>query len=182
MRPRVDLDPFKDEIIGLFHQKHTTEIICALMKQRHSLDLSDGTLSRRLREWGLRRLPPKTINDAALRDRIQSLVRDGLSDKEIVTVLRREEGFSQISQSKVSKTRRKLGLRLRTDDPQARMEQEAEIEEVIRREIEQGEIEGYGRRLLHSHLRAKGHVFPRYVYRFDHRIQKEGNSLRVFIH
>lgn len=161
MRPRIDLDPYKDEIIGLFHQKYTTEIICALMKQRHSLDLSDGTLSRRLREWGLRRFPAKTFNDADLRDRIQSLVRDGFSDKEIVEILRREEGYSHISQSKVSKTRRKLGLRLRTDDPQARREQEAQIEEVIRQEIQQREIEGYGRRLLHSHLRAKGHVFPR---------------------
>jgi arginine repressor len=163
MRPRIDLDPYKDEIIGLFNQKYTTEIICALMKQRHSLDLSDGTLSRRLREWGLRRLPSKRVDDAALRERITSLVRDDLSDKEIAEILRREESFSGLSQSKVSKTRRKMGLRLRTDDPQARQAQDAQIEEVIRQEIEKGEIEGYGRRLLHSHLRAKGHVFPRYV-------------------
>jgi DNA-binding HxlR family transcriptional regulator len=89
------LDPYKDEITKLFHQKYTTEIICALLKQRHSVDVSDGTLSRRLREWGLRRLPPKVADEPALHDRIKSLVLDGLSDKEIVPTLRREGGISR---------------------------------------------------------------------------------------
>lgn len=83
VRPQIDLNPYKDEITALFYQQQTTETICIELAQRYSINISHSTLVRRLREWGLHWLPPKTINNKALCERIQSLVRDNLSDAEI---------------------------------------------------------------------------------------------------
>jgi arginine repressor len=118
VRPQIDLNPYKDEITALFYQQKTTETICIELAQRYSINISHSTLVRRLREWGLRRLPPKTINNEALCERIQSLVRDNLSDAEILPTLHRE-GF-QIAQDTMKKLRQHLGLRRRTDGYEAR--------------------------------------------------------------
>lgn len=121
--------------------------------------MHQGTLRRRLQEWGLRRLPSKIADNTALCERVQSLVYDNLSDREILPMLHRE-GF-QISQDTLRKLRQQLGLRRRTDGPEAQRLQEYQIREVLQQEIQDGNIEGYGRGLLHTYLRQRGHVFPR---------------------
>ncbi|KAJ5460980.1 uncharacterized protein N7458_002532 [Penicillium daleae] len=138
VRPQIDLNPYKDEIMALFNQQKTTETICIELSQRHSINISYPTLARRLQAWGLRRLPSKTADNQALCDRIRSLVRDNYSDKEILPILQRE-GF-KIAHITLKRPRQQLSLRLRTDDPEARR---------------------YGRGLLYTYLRQKGHTFPR---------------------
>jgi hypothetical protein len=159
VRPQLDLNPYKDEITALFHQQKTVDTICHEISQRYSINLSCRTLARRLQEWGLRRLAPKTVDNEALCERIQSLVRDNLSDAEILRSLH-NEGF-QIAHDTLKKRRQQLGLRRRTDDPEALRIQEAHMQLVIRQEIQNGKIEGYGRGLLHTHIRQIGHLFPR---------------------
>lgn len=158
-RPRIDLNPYKDDISTLFHQHETTETICQELAQRHSIDISYNTLARRLHEWGLRRLPSKLIDNEALCDRVRALIYDNYSDSEALSKLHKE-GF-QISQKALKTIRQQLGLRRRTDDPEAQRIQEDQITKVLRQEIQDGSIEGYGRGLLHTHLRQKGYVFPR---------------------
>jgi transposase len=157
--PQTDLSPYKDEIVDLINQQKPTETICIELGQRYSIKISDRTLGRRLKEWGIRRLPPKTANNKALCDRIQSLVRDNYTDKEILPTLH-QEGF-KIAEITLKRLRQQLGLRLRTNDPEARSLQEQQIKEVVQREIQDGNIEGYGRGLLHTHLRQQGYLFPR---------------------
>lgn len=160
-RPRIDLNPYKDEISTLFHQYKTTETICQELARRYSIDISYNTLARRLHEWDLRRLPSRlpSASHEALYDRVKALVFDNYSDTELLPILQRE-GF-QISHDVLKKLRQKLGLRRRTDGPEAQRIQENQITEVLRQEIQDGSIEGYGRGLLHTHLRQKGYVFPR---------------------
>jgi hypothetical protein len=161
-RPRIDLDPYKDEISTLFHQHKTTETICQELAQRHSINTSYNTLARRLHEWDLRRLPRLlrgSDGHKALCDRIKSLVFDNYSDAEILLTLHRE-GF-KVSNDTLKNLRQQLGLRRRTDDPEAQRIQEDHITEVLRQEIQDGSIEGYGKGLLYTYLRQKGYVFPR---------------------
>ncbi|KAF3392417.1 hypothetical protein F1880_008931 [Penicillium rolfsii] len=156
---RIDLSPYKGEIVDLFNQQETSEAICMELARRHSINISHSTLTRRLRDWGLRRLPSNTADNQALCDRIRFLVCDNLSDKEILPILR-HEGF-KIASITLKRLRQQLGLRLRTNDPGARALQEKQMREVLQQEIQDGKIEGYGRGLLHTYLRQKGHVFPR---------------------
>jgi hypothetical protein len=86
-------------------------------------------------------------------------VCDNLSDREILPTLH-NKGF-QISQHTLKRLRQQLGLRRRTDGPDAQRIQENQITEVLRQEIEDSSIEGYRRGLLYTHLRQKGYIFPR---------------------
>lgn len=95
----------------------------------------------------------------ALCERIRSLVRDSLSDIKILPTLDCED--FQISVITLTRLRQQLGLRARTDTPEAQRIQEDQTREVLQQEIQDGNIEGYGRGLLLTHLRQKGYIFPR---------------------
>ena len=101
VRPQINLDTYKVEITTLFNQQKTNEAIRLELAHRYSVDITDRTLARRLQQWGLRRLPSKTFDNEALCERIQYLVCDNLSDREILLMLHRE-GF-QISQDTLRK-------------------------------------------------------------------------------
>jgi arginine repressor len=159
VRPQIEFDPYKDEIIALFNQQLSYRDISVELSQRHSNDLTERTLTRRLQQWGLRRLPSKIADNTALYERIRLLVYDNLSDGEILLTLHRE-GF-QISQQTLKRLRQQFSLRRRTDGVEAQRIQENQIIEVLRQEIQDGSIKGYGRGLLYTHLRQKGYVFPR---------------------
>lgn len=164
MPPRIDIDSYKDEITTLFQQEHNAESICNILQQRYIIEISPRTLARRLKDWGLRRYAPKTIDNEALHDRIRTLVFDCQTDEKILRVLHRE-GF-QLSLITLRRLRLQLGLRLRTDDPEARSIQAQEIANIIREEIQHGAIEGFGRGLLYTYLRDRRHLFPRYAYSY----------------
>lgn len=159
VRPSIDLDTYKDEITALFNQQYTYEAICLELAQRYSIEITHRTLTRRLQRWGLRRLPPKMVDNEGLRERIQSLITDNYSDQEILPTLHREG--VQITITTIRRIRQQLGLRLRTDNPEAQRIQENQMREVIRQEIPVGNIEGYGKGLLYTHLRERGYLFPR---------------------
>ncbi|KAH8695639.1 hypothetical protein BGW36DRAFT_345036 [Talaromyces proteolyticus] len=149
-RPRIYFNPYMDEISTLFRQHKTTETICPKLAHRHSIEISYNTLSRRLHKWGLRRLPSRlpTASYEIL----------WISDAELLPSLHRE-GF-QIFHDVLKKLWQKLGLRRRTDSPETQRIQDNQITGVLRQEIQDGSVEGYGRGLLYTHLRQKGYIFP----------------------
>jgi hypothetical protein len=140
---QIDLSPYKDKIVDLFNQHETNDTICIEIARRHSINISYSTLGRRLRNWGLRRLPPNMANNQALCDCIRFLVCDNLSDKEILPILH-HEGF-KIDPVTLKRLRQQLSLRLRTEAPEARALQAQQIREVVQQEIHDGKIEGFGR-------------------------------------
>lgn len=129
------------------------------LAQRYSINITERTLARRIQQWGLRRLSLKMADNNALCERIRSLVRDSLSDIKILPTLDCED--FQISVITLTRLRQQLGLRVRTDTPEAQRIQEDQTREVLQQEIQDGNIEGYGRGLLLTHLRQKGYIFPR---------------------
>jgi hypothetical protein len=158
-RSHIDISSYKDEIVDQFNKQETNKAIRMELARRYSINISYRTLSRRLQDWGLRRLPTTTAaNNQALCDSIRFLVCDNLSDKEILPILH-HEGF-KIAPVTLKRLRQQLGLRLRTDDPEARALQAQQIREVVQQEIHDGKIEGFGRGLLHTYLRQKRHIFP----------------------
>jgi hypothetical protein len=159
-RPRVDLEPYKAEIIGLFEKKTKGPDICKHLKRQHDIQLSARTLNKRLHLWGIKEKKENNTSNQALHARIKNLFFDvGLSDQEIITVLH-DEGYD-VSLRTLRRLRHQLGIRLRLDSPAQQQAQVQEILDALTEEMDKGTIEGYGKELLHNHFRSKGHVFAR---------------------
>ncbi|KAJ5207272.1 hypothetical protein N7472_003720 [Penicillium cf. griseofulvum] len=159
-RPRVDLEPYKAEIIGLYEKKMKSDDICKHLKRQHDIQISSRTLSKRLQLWGVKKKMENNSSNEALHARIKNLFFDvGLTDQEIVTVLH-DEGYD-VSHRTLRRLRHQLGIRLRLDSPTQQQAQVQEILDALTEEMDKGTIEGYGKELLHNHFRSKGYVFAR---------------------
>ncbi|KAJ5788189.1 hypothetical protein N7457_003179 [Penicillium paradoxum] len=159
-RPRVDLEPYKPEIIELFEKKMKSDDICKHLKRQHDIQISARTLTKRLQLWGVKKKVESNTSNEALHARIKNLFFDvGLSDQDIVTVLH-DEGYD-VSHRTLRRLRHRLGIRLRLDSPAQQQAQVQEILDALTEEMDKGTIEGYGKELLHNHFRSKGHVFAR---------------------
>ncbi|OQE42257.1 hypothetical protein PENCOP_c004G04275 [Penicillium coprophilum] len=159
-RPRVDLEPYKAEILGLFEKKTKNDDICKHLKRQHDIQISPRTLTKRLQLWGVKKKLTNNASNEALHARIKNLFFDvGLTDQEIITVLH-DEGYD-VSLRTLRRLRHRLGIRLRLDSPTQQQAQVQEILDALTEEMDKGTIEGYGKELLHNHFRSKGHVFAR---------------------
>ncbi|KAJ5143195.1 uncharacterized protein N7515_001982 [Penicillium bovifimosum] len=160
-RPRVDLEPYKDEIIALIEKKTKGTDVCKHLKEQHGIQLSARTLNKRLQAWGIKEKKEQyNSNNPELHARVKNLFFDvGLSDQEIITVLH-DEGYA-VSLRTLRRLRSRLGIRLRLDTPAQQQAQVQEILNALTEELDKGTIEGYGKELLHNHFRSKGHVFAR---------------------
>lgn len=159
-RPRVDLEPYKPEIVGLFEKKMKSDDICKHLKRQHDIQISSRTLTKRLQLWGVKKKTESNTSNQALHARIKNLFFElGLSDQDIVTVLH-DEGY-EVSHRTLRRLRHQLGIRLRLDSPAQQQAQVREILDALTEEMNKGTIEGYGKELLHNHFRSKGHVFAR---------------------
>jgi hypothetical protein len=159
-RPKVDLEPYKAEVIALHEKKMKGDDICKHLKRQHDIQISPRTLTKRLQHWGVKKKMENYSSNETLHARIKNLFFDvGLGDSEIVTVLN-DEGYS-ISLRTLRRLRHQLGIRLRLDSPTGQQEQVQEILEALVEEMDKGTIEGYGKELLHNHFRSKGYVFAR---------------------
>lgn len=159
-RPRVDLEPYKAEVIGLFEKKMKNDDICKHLKKQHDIQISSRTLTKRLQLWGVKKKVENKSSNEALHARIKSLFFEvGLSDQHIITVLH-DEGYD-VSHRTLRRLRHRLGIRLRLDSPAQQQAQVQEILDALTEEMDKGTIEGYGKELLHNHFRSKGHVFAR---------------------
>ncbi|KAJ6168287.1 hypothetical protein N7497_001130 [Penicillium chrysogenum] len=153
-RPRVDLEPYKAEIIGLYENKMKSDDICKHMKRQHDIQISARTLTKRLQLWGVKEKMENNSSNEALHARIKNLFFDvGLTDQEIVTVLH-DEGYD-VSARTLRRLRHQLGIRLRLDSPTQQQAQLQEILDALTEEMDKGTIEGYGKELLHNHFRSK---------------------------
>lgn len=164
VRPTIDLEPHKDEIISLFQTGVSPNSICSTLRDTYCLTVTSMTIRRRLETWGIKPpKPPPTTTNHTLHERLKTLVfQVGLSDRQIMTTLQ-AEGFN-ISTSTLKRLRLRLGIRRRTNSKEDQEAQLQLINRILQEEIEIGDIEDYGRVLLHQHLRRHGYMFSRYVY------------------
>jgi len=90
-RRTIDLDPYKDWIIDLFHSNHTSKDISARLSREHNVTCNNCTIERRLKTWEVSKRV-RTENSSDLEKRVTALFYGScLSDKEILHILSEEK-------------------------------------------------------------------------------------------
>ena len=159
-RKAIDLEPYRDEIISLYSSSTSVNSIRTSLQEKYNLQISKRTLENRLQQWEIRRQDRTIASNPLLHARIRVLFfQVGLEDKELLSVLQKD-GF-YISSRTLERLRTQLGLFRRVRDPLAQQLQREEMLKVLVREAERGVIQGYGKELLHRHIRSKGYIIGR---------------------
>lgn len=159
-RKTINLEPYKDEIILLYSSSTSVDSIRTSLQEKYNLQISKRTLESRLQQWEIRRQDRTITSNPLLHARIRVLFfQVGLEDKELLSVLQKE-GFFIFSRT-LRRLRTQLGLFRRVRDPLAQQLQREEMLQVLVREAERGVIQGYGKELLHRHIRSKGYIIGR---------------------
>lgn len=155
--PTLNYEPYKEEITQLTRTNISTVEIVRILQNRHGIAVTERTLKRRLQRWGIERRI-KTKDSGDLRAQISILFRMNCTDDEMVEDL--VSGGVNIGKTAVSRIRKSLGLfnRLTVGD-RARMDEELFV--ILAREVDDGRVEGYGKRLLHSYFKSKGYLVTR---------------------
>ena len=163
-RAKIDLDPYKDEILALIALKKTNAEIIRYLHDSYQTQLADHTLRRRLKEWNIS-IRKWTQDTPALRDRITSLFFNGLNDDQLYRALQ-TEGY-QLGARALPRLRYELGLKHSLRTAEGQQEAEETAAGVITEELQKGVIEGYGRGLLYAHFQQLGVNIARYVYLYE---------------
>ena len=158
VRPRIDLDPFKDIIVELRSEEYTAEQIAVFLQSEYNINVKSRTIKNRLREWGIRRRIIAS-DTPELRASIAILFRLNCTDEEMVIEL--QESGIDIQNTQVTRIRKDLGLTRRLAIAH-RKEADGRLFEVLTEELKDGRIEGYGRGLLYTYFKSKGHAASRY--------------------
>ena len=160
-RPSIDLEPFKAEIIHQFQNDISCAEIEEFLNVQHGIDVNQRTIYSRLRAWGISKRDRTAKSDEVLHARIKVLFfQVGLEEKDLLHVLRLE-GFN-IKPRTLRHVRYHLGLYRRTTKNPLRLQQQVEvIMKELERQIENGQIEGYGKELLYRHMRNQGFIIGR---------------------
>ncbi len=158
MRVKINLEPFKDEIVAAYLGGSTQEEICRTLQADHGVECKVRTLARRLnQDWNVKKLERKDVE--SLRTLIKIYFFDWmLEDEEMALLLRDEHG--EISGRTLRRIRIRMGLRRRvlTTD---RETSDAAMRQVLQVELDSGQIDGYGRTLLHAYFRHRGFMIGR---------------------
>ena len=159
-RATIDLEEQRG-IITSWHEMGTTDVeIRDRLRTQYDLEISRNTFWRRLKDWNLEQ-NTTTIDSPELGTRISYLfLTQGFSDSKIFHVLK-SEGF-EIGTRALARIRRELSLYRRLTAYE-RLQQEEEMRTIIQIELDKGEIEGYGRRLLYTYFQTSGVLALRLV-------------------
>jgi hypothetical protein len=122
-RQQINLEPYRDEIVTLYHRGDSSDSISRTLESRHNIQVKERTIQSRLRKWGIRKRHRTTTGDEALHARIKMLyLEDRLTDKAMLNMLQ-QEGYG-ISERTLRRLRFKLGLHARTLDQEQHQVQE----------------------------------------------------------
>ncbi|KAJ5500858.1 hypothetical protein N7463_008108 [Penicillium fimorum] len=122
-RQQINLEPYRDEIIALFHHGISSDSISRALENCHNIQVKERTIQSRLRKWGVRKRHRTTTGDEALHARIKMLfMQHRLTDKAMLNMLQ-QEGYG-ISERTLRRLRCKLGLHARALEPEQHREQE----------------------------------------------------------
>jgi hypothetical protein len=159
MRPTFNADNVKDIIIDWFNDGKTHSTISEQLKAEYDVKVSERTIYTLLKRWGLTRRM-RVVETGELKARIAYLFFLGFNDIEILHVLKLEE--FKVEKWSLARMRRNMGLwrRLSVFD---RAQQEDQLREAIKEELDKGTIEGYGKGLLYTHFRAAGYIATRFT-------------------
>jgi hypothetical protein len=154
----ASIDDMKHHIINWARTNVRTDEIVRRLRDEWGIKTSRRTVYRRLDEWGFHR-HVRTEDTPLLRASIAILFRLNCTDVEMVTELA-DCGYI-ITLTGVKRIRLEMGLRRRMSvfDRQAR---DAQLFEILKAELDEGHLEGYGRRHLYTYFRKRGQLVTRY--------------------
>ncbi|KAJ5462543.1 hypothetical protein N7475_007487 [Penicillium sp. IBT 31633x] len=125
-RQQINLEPYRDEIITLYHHGVSSDSISRILESRHNIQVKERTIQSRLRKWGIRKRHRTTTGDEALHARIEMFfLQDKLTDKAMLSRLQ-QEGYG-ISERTLRRLRFKLGLHARVSEQDWHQSQEQMI-------------------------------------------------------
>jgi hypothetical protein len=153
-RPATDYTALKPEIVQRYRSGQNVPEIALEME-----GVTLRTLQRNMGKWGLTRRAPKiNVEDPELRTRVAIYFIGNLSDDEMVFALQQQGWKCTLRQ--VARIRKGQGLVRRFSAFQRQVAVEA-LWDIIQQELDNGSIEGYGRRLLQVHFKRLGHQLSR---------------------
>jgi hypothetical protein len=124
----------------------------------HHIVCTNRTIKRRLKMWGVKK-HSRVLETAALRLRIVTMFFMNFPDPIIVRALN-QEGYP-IGLTQVVRIRKSQDCKRRLTIWE-RAEADSKLWEIVRAELDKGEIEGYGKELLIKYFRTKGVNISRY--------------------
>jgi len=156
-RHSIDLNPYKSEIIQWARTKVSSDNIAHKLKSQYKIKVSGITIKRRLTAWDVQ-LRQRTHDTPVLRASIALLFRLNCTDEEILDELT-DNGF-QIKKTGIKRIRLELGLarKMHTIDREV---MDAQLFGVLKEELDDGHIEGYGRGLLYTYFKRQGRLVTR---------------------
>jgi hypothetical protein len=145
----------------LFDQDLSFDQLATYLFEEHNISVTGRTIQRRFRAWNIRKRQAAPEPTDELCKRVQILFFEvGLEDRDMLHLLNRE-GFN-ISKWHLVRLRFRLNLRRRIGNTQEDHDHaDSVVEQLIKDELRHGQIEGYGRGLLHSHFRQQGYIVAR---------------------
>ncbi|KAL4965070.1 uncharacterized protein BDV14DRAFT_189871 [Aspergillus stella-maris] len=159
-RPSIDLEPYRQEICDLYQTGTFIDNIALLLANKYYIKVTPRTLKTRLKKWGASKQNRTASNDTALHSRIKVLMYQvGLNEAEILRILQLE-GFD-IQARTLKYIRQRLGLVHWTANPIINQAKVEKVMNTLRTELSTGQIEEYGRRMLHTHFKSKGLLISR---------------------
>ncbi|CAI7600365.1 unnamed protein product [Penicillium glandicola] len=90
-RQQINLEPYRDDIITLYHHGISSDCISRTLESCHNIQVKERTIQSRLHKWGIRKRHRTTTGDEALHARIKMLfIQDRLTDKAMLNILQKE--------------------------------------------------------------------------------------------
>ncbi|KAJ5366027.1 hypothetical protein N7517_008913 [Penicillium concentricum] len=129
-RQQINLEPYREEIIALFHHGISSDSISRALENCHNIQVKERTIQSRLRKWGVRKRHRTTTGDEALHARIKMLfMQDRLTDKAMLNMLQ-QEGYG-ISERTLRRLRCKLGLHARGSEPEHQEQMQMQKQMIV---------------------------------------------------
>jgi hypothetical protein len=158
MPPKIDLEPYKDEILSWVSEKHTIPEILSKIIGILRVECSLNTLKRTLQEWGVsRNRKNRSPEVERIKLRISELFAGNYNNDMILQALS-VEGMP-LHRRQLARYRLDLGL-IRRMTIEEREQKYQQLVGIIREELDHGGIEGYGAGLIKTHFRQIGVTAP----------------------
>ncbi|KAK1989653.1 hypothetical protein LX36DRAFT_497281 [Colletotrichum falcatum] len=160
-RPRIDLEPFRDDIHEKFQAGWKYSAIISFLSESKSIEVSLATFERYLRKWNFRREIRTEFSTPLLSRIFELFFNQRLTDKYILLTLK-NEGF-QISPTGLKDIRKCHQLWRRQSKEQLTVAYSKATEYFRTNDDDTHRIRSFGREFLYTYMRQQGHVISRNV-------------------
>jgi hypothetical protein len=156
--PSVNLESYKSFIAQHHEEGAGMEDIRQELLEKHQIQVSLRTLQRRFKDWGFKK-HVRVVYTEELRLTVASLYFETRANDQIMLHILQSRGF-RMTKWTLPVLRKSMGLNRRVSVFQ-REESDRQLREIVREQLDNGQIEAYGRTLLDSHFRSHGINFAR---------------------